>query len=91
MSTSTPVYKKQKYKLYLLEWNDAYSECTWATRNDIIDSDGDMTISEVGWIIDEDDQSVVISSQVASDGDFGNRTRIPKSWIVRKKKIKLST
>ena len=48
----------------------------------------EYVVNEVGWIIFEDDNFIVVTSQVSDDGDIGNRTKIPKSWV--KKRIKIT-
>lgn len=78
--------KIKKYRLEIVEWIDAQSECEWAVSIDDFNK-SDLVITDVGFIVYEDRKSVVICSQISSDGDFGNRTKIPKPWIKSRRRI----
>ena len=77
------------YPLYLIHWVDALSDIGWADKEKVMNwgSVDDFVISEVGWLIKETDKYLIITSQCSEDGDFGNRTRIPKGWVKHKKKL----
>ena len=81
---------KQKGFPYLkIEWIDAQSDITWEDSIDKIQkwADTDCVINETGWLICESDRYIVLCNQIGEDGEFGNRTKIPKNWIKGKKKV----
>lgn len=79
-----------KLPLYMIKWVDAQSDCEWGSVNKIKEwAKKDCIICEVGWIIDENERYLVISNQVGEDMEFGNRTKIPKQWVIKRKKIKI--
>jgi len=75
-----------KFKFTFLQWVDATSSSDWETNKEVADwMLEDKLITDLGWVIAENDEYVVISNQFADDGDWGNKTKIPKGWIrVRK-------
>lgn len=79
---------QKKYKLVVIEWADAQSDCEWETVDRVITwSEKDCMIFEIGWLICEAKEYLVICSQIGEDGDLGNRTKIPKQWIRSQKEI----
>jgi hypothetical protein len=77
----------KNYPLVLIEWMDAQSMCEWGDIVEIQDwIKTDCIVREVGWIVEENNLYVVITSQV-QDTDFGNRTKIPKKWITKRTKL----
>jgi hypothetical protein len=78
-----------KYPLVMIEWYDAESEVTWEDPKAVAEwSKKDFIATEVGFLIHEDKNHIVLTSQIGSDGTIGNRTRIPKPWLKSRKKIK---
>lgn len=81
----------EKVPLEQVDWIDAESECSWENTDDVKKwSEKDFIVTEVGWVIHENVKMIVITSQVGSDGSIGNRTKIPKKWIVGRKKLKFA-
>ena len=79
----------KKYKFIRVDWADAQSDCEWGSIDKIKEwADKDCIIHDVGWLVYEGDRYIVISSQFGEDGEFGNRTKIPKQWIVKRSDIK---
>ena len=75
--------------LYLITWEDPHSDCEWANCEQIEKFLKERAIvTEVGWIVDDNKEGIVISNQFSSDGDFGNKTKILKKLILSKKKLK---
>lgn len=75
-----------KYPLVLVQWNDAQSDAGWGEIKDIEKWAGEKYIvNEVGWLISKTKTHIVITSEIGSDGDIGNRTKIPNGWIISKK------
>ena len=82
--------KNKKYHMELIIWEDAFSETTWGNIENIKEwAQCGYAICEVGWVIFEDNDNIVLCSQLADDGDIGNRTRIHKKWVKSRKKINL--
>jgi hypothetical protein len=80
----------KKYCLELIEWLDAESDNGWEEPHRVIDwCKKDTVINEVGWIFYEDEKVLVIVSQLEYDGTLGNRTKIPKPWILSRRKLKV--
>jgi len=81
-----------KYKLFLVEWVDAEGDTEWSTENKVLTwANEDCIIYEVGWIVAETDKYIILMSQISYDGDIGNRTKIPKAWVKKKKQISEKT
>lgn len=75
-------------ELVYIQWVDAHSDNAWATKQEIDEyCKGKTVIHEVGWILSETKDSIVIASQIVDDGDIGNRTRIPKVWLTKREKL----
>jgi len=79
-----------KYKLVLITWIDAQSGNEWETKDKTMTwANEDCKIMEIGWEIGETEKYYIICSQIGIDGDLGNKTKIPKKWIINKQRIKL--
>lgn len=90
MTKSTHSQEKQtpRFKRVYLEWVDAESDPEWNTLDKVKHwSEKDCYVFEIGWIVTENKKYVTICSQITEDGDLGNKTKIPKAWIKRKKKL----
>ena len=77
-----------KYQLEMVEWYDAESEADWVAQNDM-DSwcEGMSMATDVGWIYEENNETLIIVSSFFGDGTFGNRTKIPKGMIKSRKRL----
>jgi len=82
----------KEFKFYEVIWVDAQSDCTWENIDDVQQwLDKDYVVYERGWLVAENDKYIIISNQLSNENDFGNRTKIPKKWIVSKKVLNMST
>ena len=80
-----------KFPLVYIEWIDAESACGWEDREGLDKwINKDFIVNDIGWKVSENDKYVLICNQIASDGDFGNRTRIPKAWIKKLQRVTLT-
>lgn len=80
----------KKYPLYLITWKDAESECKWDSIEQTEEwAKKDALIYEIGWIVSQNDKYVVVSNQVTDDNMLGNKTKIPRGWILKKQRINL--
>ena len=74
-----------KFKFVNIVWSDAQSDCEWSNLEKIQEwAEKDCIVYESGWLICESSKYLVICNQFGEDGDFGNRTKIPKQWILRR-------
>jgi len=80
-----------KYPLVIVEWADAQSETAWDTKEKVFSwAEKSTIIQDIGWLIGETKLHIIICSQICKDdGDLGNRTKIPKAWVVSKKKVRV--
>jgi len=81
---------KKKYPLVLVEWIDAQSDCEWGSIEKTKKwADEECLINDIGWLVCTGKKYIVITNQVGEDGELGNRTKIPKSWIKKKEYVSL--
>ena len=86
-----------KYPLIYLEWCDAFTkeDKSWYNYDEIIDwaDNHDWIIRQVGFLIKETDEYILLCAQLnpQSEGGMmlGLTTKIPKTWIRKKKIIKI--
>lgn len=79
----------KEMKLVYLEWEDAVATAEWMFHDELEQwtKDTKMTVQEVGWIIKETKEYIVMVGRLADyDGDgftdkFGAIQKIPKTWI----------
>jgi len=83
-------------KLIYIEWTDAISSTqTWRTKGEILDwaKDVDYLVKQIGWVIEENDKYLILSSQMNTEGflepQFAHTIMIPTTWIRKRKTIKL--
>ena len=91
-SKNTKKIKKplHKYKLVMVEWVDAQSDPAWGELVDIEKwANESYIVNEVGWLISETKKHIVMCSEIGSDGSMGNRTKIPNTWVISRKVLKL--
>jgi len=79
---------KERYPLLLIQWKDAESDPAWASQDDMKKwIKEDCVCNEIGWVVGENKKYYIISNQILCDGTIGNRTKIPKNWVKKIKKI----
>jgi len=77
-----------KYPLCRIMWKDAQSDSEWSSIEKIkIWAQKDCVINDIGWLVYEDKNHIVICSQIGEDGELGNRTKIPVGWVLKKEKV----
>lgn len=82
-----------EYKLIYVEWCDAITnEKSWLSEEEAIEwAETENWINQhVGWVIKETDEYILVAgekSKCLSGGSFGHVTKIPKTWIRRKKTL----
>ena len=77
-----------KLTLEMVEWYDAESEADWVDQVEMDKwCDGMAMATDVGWIYEENNETLVIVSSFFGDGTFGNRTKIPKGMIKSRKQL----
>lgn len=78
-----------KNKIYLIEWQDAHSHDGWLNDREIENfiNNEKAIVRNVGWILSENKDEIVISSEHMKDAgkynfcEWGNLQKIPKTWI----------
>jgi len=83
-------------KLIYLEWADAHTNAGWFFKEDaeLWADKTDWFIKECGWIIKETDKYICIAEGLKPENEFEsmqfvNLHKIPKTWIKKRKLIKL--
>ena len=77
--------------LVIVEWDDAHSAAPWKDLDDVEDflKDDSFKCSNVGWLVAEDKDGIVLASRKANCEQYGLLERLPKRMITKIKKIKL--
>ena len=91
---------KDKQKLTYLQWQDAHANGAWFTAEQLEEKirQEAFICEEVGWIVYEDDKEIHLCSRrgvwdkkshESSIFEYGAYQRIPKTWILKRKVIKI--
>ena len=93
------IIPKEKQKLTYIVWQDAHSNSEWFTQEDLEETIKETAcwVQEVGWIIYEDKKEIHLCSRRVSwkkknynnVSEYGMYQRIPKTWIKKRKVIKI--
>jgi hypothetical protein len=78
-------------KLIYIEWCDAESHDDWQAAEDVDKwiKEKNFMCREVGWVLEDNKEMSVLTSQIGQGDLIGNRTKIPKPWIKTKKIIRI--
>lgn len=81
------------YPLIYLEWCDAasYGNGEWLSIQDAVDwakTDESWLVHEVGFVLKETDEYLLLTNQVVDNSNVGNVMKIPVTWI--RKRIDIS-
>ena len=81
---------KEVKELVLVEWIDAESRETWSDMVDVNlwAKEKPFVCREVGWVIEDNKSVLVLTSQLGDENLVGNRTKIPKPWVIKKVVLK---
>ena len=89
---------KAKQKLTYLKWQDSHSNSGWFSKESlikVIEKDA-WIVEEIGWIVQEDDKEIHLCSrrgcwdkEEKDVDEYGMYQRIPKTWILKRKVIKI--
>ena len=77
-----------KLRGIFLEWQDAASHSGAAWVEDI-ESCGLVAVKSLGFLLIEDDEKIVITHGLSSDGAATECLSIPKGWIRKRKFIRV--
>lgn len=82
-----------------IEWADSvYATGEWRTLDECLEWDRDVTftVKQVGWILKEDKDSILIAGRKNEQGiledieeEYGLIQKIPKAWIIKRKELKV--
>ena len=88
--------KQKEPKLEYIEWCDACSQSDWKSYGQSLKwgKEVEWVIRQVGWILDETDEYILISDKYSmenlhEEAMFNDLMKIPKTWIRKRKVIKL--
>lgn len=84
-------------KLIYLEWADAISSgCVWITKDELEDwlDTSEWIIKQVGFVLKETDEFILLASHYKPEDkwgeeQYGHLQKIPKTWIRKRKVIKI--
>jgi len=83
-------------KIIYLEWQDAHTSLGWKDDVDIKEfcNDHEFVIKECGWLVEETKRHIVIGTGLKEETNYWDRQilnlhKIPKSWIRKRKIIKI--
>lgn len=89
--------KRGKLELWYLEWCDAVNFSNeWSTAESIINwaESEDWLIRQAGYIVKETREYIVVASQYNpksdSEDQYAEVTKIPKTWIRKRKRLSTS-
>ena len=74
-------------KIVYIEWLDACSYQGWMDLTD--DSPDTASITTIGYLAEEDDKQVLITSSLSETGNILGAVAIPKGWIRKRRNIKI--
>ena len=81
----------KKQKLVYIRWQDAHSNSSWQTEEEITDAINcqKYIIESIGWVIYEDADEIHLVSKRGlwnqyDSNQYGSYVRIPKAWILKK-------
>ncbi len=79
-----------KHQLVMTVWKDAQSCASWEEPAKIKEwAEKDYLVRNIGWKVCETKKYIVICSEITEDGDFGNKTKIPRGWVVKMQPVSL--
>jgi len=80
------------HSLIYIEWCDATTiSGEWEPADHIIkwaETEGSWLVREVGFVLTETDEYLLIVSQITDSGNVGAGMKIPKTWV--RKRVELS-
>lgn len=89
-----------KYELVYLEWEDAVADSGWKTSTEVREWARKQSglVKECGWIIEENKEWLIMASRIGpiksnneplEESDVGLVQKIPRTWIRKRKKLKI--
>ena len=78
--------KKEKYKLYKIEWEDAASSGGWIELGE--EKLDPLIVTTVGFLIKETKDRLILAQSLTNGHRSADRIQIPKAWIKKKTHIK---
>jgi len=83
-------------KLLYIEWQDAVHNAEWFPEHlaTIWHESTQYTIKECGWLVKEDKRGITLASRLKPEDNntemqYGGLQYIPKTWILKRKEIKV--
>lgn len=86
-------FQGQDAKLIYIEWVDASSNSNWMSEEDtkVWIAAQNWLVKQVGWLLQEDKRQIVIAGRLEVDSCqlYGQLQKIPKTWIKKRKVLKV--
>lgn len=83
----------KKPKLIYIEWGDAISNTGWMSFNEALEwgEEEHWIVKNIGWLLKETSSYILLASKYSEgSGEYGLLHKIPKTWIRKRKIIKVS-
>ena len=95
MTLRKEIIPKKKQKLTYLQWQDAHSSSSWYSLKELTNfiNEEVCIIEQIGWVIYEDKKEIhLVPRRLLWDWkgevhEYGLPQRIPKTWIMKRKRI----
>ncbi|KKN01443.1 hypothetical protein LCGC14_1127690 [marine sediment metagenome] len=78
--------KKVKKTVIKITWRDCTSQHGWYSQQEAIEIHLE-SIQTIGWLVEENEDVVIIGVSLAEDGKIGNITIIPRGCILKMVKV----
>ena len=75
-----------KPDLLVVTWHDISSRADWQGLEEVQALRPEKCIT-VGWLVQQDDDQIIVADSVTESGEFGGTTVIPRAVIQKTKKI----
>lgn len=82
----------KKHKLVYVEWCDAVANTGWFSKEMALDwgKETHWIVRQCGWILEETKEYLLLGSRnQESLEEWGNLQKIPKTWILKRKLLKV--
>jgi hypothetical protein len=83
---------KDKFQLVYVEWCDAVANTGWASLRDALEWGKETVwmVRQCGWVLDETKEYILLGSRNQDSlEEWGNLQKIPKTWIKKRKLLKV--
>ncbi len=79
--------RKHSLKLMYITWEDAHANPQWAPMSALFEIKSPVIARSVGFLVQEDETSIVLASSYDGSAMFGNWQVIPKGMVRKKRTL----